>query len=138
MVGETNEQQTRQMAGASVCSLSSSRPWVPNLMNPISMLMLGLAMSTDAFAAALAKGAAMSKPQWAQALRVGLIFGVVEAITPVIGWLLGSVASKYIESYDHWIAFGLLGVLGLHMIWKALTEKEDEASEDKTPATVRY
>ncbi|HEY0201212.1 MAG TPA: manganese efflux pump MntP family protein [Burkholderiaceae bacterium] len=94
-------------------------------MNPISILLLGLAMSTDAFAAALAKGAAMSRPTWLQALRVGLIFGVVESITPLIGWLLGSAASKYIESYDHWIAFALLGVLGVHMIWKALTEQED-------------
>jgi len=99
-------------------------------MNPISILLLGLAMSTDAFAAALGKGAAMARPQWPQALRVGLIFGVVEAITPLIGWLLGSAASQYIEAYDHWVAFGLLGVLGLHMIWKALTEKDDEDDED--------
>lgn len=94
-------------------------------MNPISILMLGLAMSTDAFAAALGKGAAMTRPQWPQALRVGLIFGVVESITPVIGWLLGSVAAPYIRAWDHWIAFVLLGALGLHMIWKALTDTDD-------------
>lgn len=99
-------------------------------MNPISILMLGLAMSTDAFAAALGKGAAMSKPTWPQALRVGLIFGVVEAITPVIGWLIGSAASQYVEQWDHWIAFVLLGALGLHMIWKALTDKDEDEAED--------
>ncbi|SEM21131.1 Putative Mn2+ efflux pump MntP [Pseudoxanthomonas sp. GM95] len=97
-------------------------------MNPISILLLGLAMSTDAFAAALGKGAAMAKPTFLQALRVGLIFGVVEAITPVIGWLIGSAASKFVEQWDHWIAFVLLGALGLHMIWKALHDTdEDEA-----------
>lgn len=104
-------------------------------MNPISILLLGLAMSTDAFAAALGKGAAMAKPTLAQALRVGLIFGVVEAITPVIGWLIGSAASSYVKAYDHWIAFVLLGALGAHMIWKALTEDheadEAEASADR-------
>ena len=85
-------------------------------------------MSTDAFAAAVGKGAAMLKPRLSQALRVGLIFGIVEAITPVIGWLLGSAASKYIEAWDHWIAFGLLGVLGLHMIRQALRlEGEEDA-----------
>ncbi|MHC9086666.1 manganese efflux pump MntP [Luteimonas sp. RIT-PG2_3] len=96
-------------------------------MNPVSMLLLGLAMSTDAFAAALGKGAAMSRPRWSQALRVGLIFGVVEAITPAIGWLLGYAASSYIEAWDHWIAFGLLSLLGLHMIWKSLAADADQA-----------
>ena len=86
-------------------------------------------MSTDAFAAALGKGAAMSRPRWSDALRVGLIFGVVEAITPIIGWSLGSVASRYIEAWDHWIAFGLLGILGLHMIYKAATADEADNKE---------
>ena len=86
-------------------------------------------MSTDAFAAALGKGAAMSRPHWSDALRVGLIFGVVEAITPIIGWSLGSVASRYIEAWDHWIAFGLLGILGLHMIYKAATADEAHKKE---------
>lgn len=98
-------------------------------MNPISILMLGLAMSSDAFAAALGKGAAMARPRWPQALRVGLIFGVVEAITPVIGWLLGSAASRYIQAWDHWIAFTLLALLGLHMIWKAATDKDDDVDQ---------
>lgn len=96
-------------------------------MNPLSILLLGLAMSTDAFAAALGKGAGMIKPRLSEALRIGLIFGVVEAITPIIGWLLGSAASSFIESIDHWIAFGLLSVLGLHMIYKAI--KDDDAAE---------
>lgn len=99
-------------------------------MNPISILLLGLAMSTDAFAAALGKGAAMTRPTLLQALRVGLIFGVVEAITPVIGWLIGSAASRYVQAWDHWIAFVLLGALGLHMIWKALTDNDEHATGD--------
>jgi putative Mn2+ efflux pump MntP len=130
LVGETNEHPARPSAGAPGCSfVRVPGRGDPQLMNPISILMLGLAMSTDAFAAALGKGAAMTRPQWPQALRVGLIFGVVETITPVVGWLLGSAASKYIEAWDHWIAFALLGVLGLHMIWKAATDKDD-AGED--------
>lgn len=102
-------------------------------MNPLSILLIGLAMSTDAFAAAIGKGAAMDRPRFAQALRAGLIFGVVEGITPVIGWLLGTAASKYVEAWDHWIAFGLLVALGLHMIWQAL-KLEDEAAGPKAGA----
>ncbi|WP_313347691.1 manganese efflux pump MntP family protein [Stenotrophomonas sp.] len=85
-------------------------------MSPVSILLIGFAMSTDAFAAAIGKGAAMRTPRFPDALRAGLIFGVIEGITPVIGWLLGRAALQYVEAFDHWIAFGLLGALGLHMI----------------------
>jgi putative Mn2+ efflux pump MntP len=98
-------------------------------MNPLSILLIGLAMSTDAFAAAIGKGAAMARPRWPQALRAGLVFGVVEAITPVLGWLLGSAASRYIKAWDHWIAFALLAALGLHMIWQAMQPLDDDASQ---------
>ena len=98
-------------------------------MNPFSILLIGLAMSTDAFAAAIGKGAAMARPRWPQALRAGLVFGVVEAITPVIGWLLGNAASRYIEAWDHWIAFVLLAALGLHMIWQALQPLDEDAKD---------
>jgi len=99
-------------------------------MNPISILLLGFAMSTDAFAAAIGKGAAMAKPRLGQAMRVGLIFGVIEAITPVVGWLLGKGAARYIEAWDHWIAFGLLLVLGLHMIWNGFKPDPDEPVDE--------
>jgi len=81
------------------------------------MLALALAMSTDAFAAAIGKGAALHRPRWSEALRTGVIFGVIESLTPVVGWALGSVAAKYVTAWDHWIAFTLLGGLGARMIW---------------------
>jgi putative Mn2+ efflux pump MntP len=95
-------------------------------MNFLSILLLGFAMSTDAFAAAIGKGAGMARPRLRQAWRVGLIFGVIEAITPLVGWLLGKGASRYIAAWDHWIAFGLLLVLGLHMIWNSLKPEPGE------------
>lgn len=96
-----------------------SRPGAP--MNPVSILLLGLAMSTDAFAAAVGRGAGMRRPRWPEALRIGLIFGAVETITPVFGWLLGMAAARHVQAWDHWIAFALLVALGLHMIHKALS-----------------
>ena len=99
-------------------------------MNPLSILLLGFAMSTDAFAAAIGKGAAMAKPRLSQALRAGLIFGVIEAITPVLGWLLGKGASRYIQTWDHWVAFGLLLALGVHMIWNGLKPEPDEPVDE--------
>lgn len=94
-----------------------------------ALIFLALAMSTDAFAAALGKGAAMHKPRFFQALRIGLLFGCIEAITPVIGWMLGSFASKWIAQWDHWVAFFLLLGLGGHMVWVGLHD-EPEAEEE--------
>jgi len=55
-------------------------------------------MSTDAFAAAIGKGSSLHKPRFIEALRTGVIFGVIEAITPVIGWAIGNAASSFVES----------------------------------------
>lgn len=89
-------------------------------MNLASTALLALAMSTDAFAAAVGKGTALHKPRWSEALRTGAIFGVIEAITPLVGWALGYAASDFVKSWDHWIAFTLLSLLGIRMIFAAL------------------
>ena len=96
-------------------------------MHPLSILMLGIAMSTDAFAAAVGKGAAMRTPRLRDALRAGLIFGAIEALTPIVGWALGSAASLYVTAWDHWIAFILLLLLGLRMIWAGLRDEPADA-----------
>ncbi len=105
-------------------------------MNFAALVLLALAMSTDAFAAAIGKGAAMNKPHFFRALRIGLLFGVIEAITPVIGWLIGSVAAKWVSEWDHWIAFVLLLVLGSRMIWVGLQDEEEEEEAQPQGQTV--
>lgn len=98
-------------------------------MNLAATAVLSLAMSTDAFAAAVGKGAALHKPNMREALRTGLIFGIIEGVTPIIGWALGQVAAPYVSAWDHWIAFVLLGVLGLRMIWAGLSTAEADVSK---------
>ena len=99
-------------------------------MSPLAIAVLAFAMSTDAFAAGIGKGTALVKPRWTEAVRTGAIFGVIEAITPVIGWALGYAASDYVKAWDHWIAFAMLMLLGGHMLVSAL-RSEDKAPEDK-------
>lgn len=98
-------------------------------MNLASTALLALAMSTDAFAAAVGKGTALQKPRWSEALRTGAIFGVIEAITPLVGWALGLAAADYVKTWDHWIAFTLLLVLGGRMIWAAALKPEEAEAE---------
>lgn len=95
-------------------------------MNPVATLFLAFAMSTDAFAAAIGKGAALNRPHWREALRTGLIFGVVEALTPLVGWFLGKAAAQYVSAWDHWIAFALLFVLGTRMIMNGFAAQDIE------------
>ncbi len=97
-------------------------------MNITSTILLAIAMSTDAFAAAVGKGAALQKPHWREALRTGFIFGVIEGLTPIIGWWLGSAAASYVRDWDHWIAFFLLAALGLHMIYAGLKNSPETAA----------
>lgn len=98
-------------------------------MTPLSILVLSLSMSTDAFAAAVGRGAS-HRPAFATAVRNGLVFGVIEAITPILGWGLGLIAAGLVEKIDHWIAFGLLGAVGLKMLWEAFqpVDAEDDAA----------
>lgn len=95
-------------------------------MHVVSIIFLALSMSSDAFAAAVCKGAALNRPKFSEALRTGLIFGGIEATTPVIGWALGRAASRYIEAFDHWVAFGLLAAIGGKMIWDSFQRDDCE------------
>ena len=115
------------------CCHTPGRVPVLIMMSPFAVAVLSLSMSADAFAAAIGRGA-QHRPTLPQALRSGLVFGVVEAITPLIGFALGVAAAGFVEAVDHWIAFGLLGAVGARMIWEALKRDDDEA-ETPPPAS---
>lgn len=82
--------------------------------------LLALGMSVDAFAAALGQGANARRRGIGAVLATGAIFGLIEALTPLIGWALGVMASYAIAAVDHWVAFGLLAAVGLRTIAEAL------------------
>ncbi len=84
---------------------------------PLSALLLiavGLAM--DAFAVSVAEGIALQKVTGGHALRVALHFGFFQALMPVVGWLAGTSLRAFVGAFDHWIAFGLLVLIGGKMI----------------------
>lgn len=99
-------------------------------MTPGAIAILSLSMSTDAFAAAVGRGAS-HRPAVKDAVKAGLVFGVIEAITPLIGWGLGIIAAGLVEKVDHWIAFTLLLIVGGKMIWEGVQTRG--ADEDEAP-----
>ena len=95
----------------------------------ITLFLLGVGLAMDAFAVAICKGLSMKKVKTKNAIIVGLFFGGFQAFMPFLGWLLGSQFEQYIVSVDHWIAFGLLGIIGGKMLYEAI-KGEDECDHD--------
>lgn len=90
------------------------------------LLLLAVGLSMDAFAVAICKGLAIKKIKIRDCLVVGLWFGFFQAFMPTVGYFLGSRFEQYIENFDHWIAFGLLGIIGINMIREAFSKEEEE------------
>ena len=91
------------------------------------LLILAIGLSMDAFAVSVCKGLSMEKISLKSAGVVGAWFGGFQALMPLMGYLLGSQFSSYIDKIDHWIAFALLALIGLNMIREAFSKKENEA-----------
>ena len=94
-------------------------------MSFVEILLIGIGLSMDAFSVSVCKGLTTKKFSWKIALTCGLWFGFFQALMPVIGYFLGSQFEQYITTVDHWIAFGLLFLIGANMIREAIWSHED-------------
>lgn len=92
----------------------------------LSLMLLALGLSVDAFAAALGRGAALGRPRFTVAVRTGFVFGASEMTMPAIGWALGTAFAGWVEAIDHWIAFCLLAAVGIHTALAAFRPAEDD------------
>ena len=95
----------------------------------IELFLLGVGLSMDAFAVSVCKGLAMKKATLKNQMTCGLWFGGFQALMPLIGFFLGAMFADAIKSFDHWIAFGLLALIGANMLKEAL-EKECDCCEE--------
>lgn len=96
-------------------------------MSPVTLLVLALGVSADAFAVALTKGLQSRGRVVRDALLLAAVFGLAQAVMPLLGWLLGSTFAAAIAPFDHWIAFALLAAVGGRMIWEAVRGGAEEA-----------
>ena len=97
-----------------------------NIMTFVELLLIAIGLSMDAFSVSVCKGLTTKKFSWRMALVCGLWFGFFQALMPVIGYFLGAQFQELIEAYDHWIAFGLLVLIGANMIREAVWGKEEQ------------
>ena len=104
-------------------------------MDIISLLAISVALSMDAFSVSICKGLATKKFSFKTALLCGLWFGGFQALMPIIGYFLGAQFEHLIKAFDHWIAFGLLLIIGVNMIREALSGADDEDCGDTCGCT---
>ena len=95
-------------------------------MSIVEILLIGIGLSMDAFSVSICKGLTTKKFSWKMALTCGLWFGFFQALMPVIGYFLGEQFEQYITAVDHWIAFGLLFLIGANMIREAIWGHDDQ------------
>ena len=94
------------------------------------LLLIGIGLSMDAFAVSIGKGLSTKCLKPRHYLSVGVWFGGFQALMPIVGFLLGVSFASLVESFDHWIAFVLLGVIGSNMIRESLKGDECEIHPD--------
>lgn len=94
------------------------------------LLLIGIGLSMDAFAVSIGKGLSTKSLTSRHYLSVGVWFGGFQALMPIVGFLLGVSFASLVESFDHWIAFVLLGVIGSNMIRESLKGDECEIHPD--------
>lgn len=105
-------------------------------MDIISIILIGVALSMDAFAVSVCKGLGMKQFDKRQANWLGVFFGGFQALMPLIGWSICSRFSKYVTTFDHWIAFALLLFIGGKMIFEAFGKKDNDEEESK-PVSIK-
>ena len=102
-------------------------------MGYIELLIVAVGLSMDAFAVSVCKGLATRRVTLGHAATAGLWFGGFQALMPLLGWMVGVRFQTFITSVDHWIAFGLLGLLGANMIRESRGDEDEEVEASFSP-----
>ncbi len=99
-------------------------------MSLLEILLVAVALAMDAFAVSLAAGATAYARSKRARFRLSFHFGLFQFLMPIAGWLVGTSVARAIESFDHWVAFGLLAFVGTRMLLAAFGEEGKAPSRD--------
>ncbi|HQG47406.1 MAG TPA: manganese efflux pump, partial [bacterium] len=90
-------------------------------MDFFTLLFIAVGLSMDALAVSISSGLTIPSVNSSHGLKIAFSFGFFQALMPILGWVAGSSLRRYIEGVDHWIALALLSLVGVRMIYEALT-----------------
>ena len=94
------------------------------------LFLLAVGLSMDAFAVSICKGLSMKKATLKAEMICGAWFGGFQGLMPLIGFFLGTLFAGVIEAFDHWVAFGLLAIIGINMLREAFEKGCDCEEQD--------
>ena len=89
-------------------------------MDMLTVMVIAMGLAMDSFAVSITSGITIKNPRIHSALKIAMFFGLFQASMPIIGWLAGLSIIDVISGFDHWIAFGLLGLIGCRMIYESI------------------
>lgn len=95
------------------------------MMTWVDIMLLSVALAMDCFTVSIVSGVIMGRRWWRIIIRLSVLFGLFQALMPLLGWLSTSYLAQYIQDYDHWVAFGMLAFLGGRMIRDSFRPEED-------------
>ena len=95
-------------------------------MTYIEIWLLAISLAMDCFSVSITSGIILRRVLWKTFLTIAFFFGLFQGLMPVIGWFAASRFQHLIENYDHWIAFGVLFLLGARMIKESFKDEEEE------------
>ncbi len=95
-------------------------------MDILNIIVIALGLAMDAFAVSITSGLTIKNLKIKYAFRIALFFGVFQAFMPLVGWLAGLSLKDFISGIDHWIAFGLLCLIGCKMIYESIKIESSE------------
>ncbi len=93
-------------------------------MSLIAIFAVAFALAMDAFAVAIVAGTRFERLSFRPVFRLSFHFGLWQALMTLIGWAAGRQIDQLIRDYDHWVAFGLLLIVGGRMIYESVTRTE--------------
>lgn len=95
-------------------------------MDWLSLLIISCGLAMDSFAVSISCGLVLKRYRWSESSRIALAMGAGQALMPVVGYFAALTFRKYIEAWDHWLAFVILGLLGAKMIYEGVQPEEEK------------
>jgi putative Mn2+ efflux pump MntP len=104
-------------------------------MDPFELIVISVTLAMDATAASISFGVRELRSTLPRAAAIAAVFGLFQGGMPVIGWEVGSIFSHLVYDIDHWIAFILLSVIGIHMIFESIKARKEERISNPVTTT---